>query len=593
MKIIPNNIHLIWFGSALCARHRVRLQEWQHLNPQHTIHLWTSFSINSKESNDDIVRFCHENTPFIQVHNVDNELSMNPMVREWLEHASIQQTSSRPNYAALSDIYRFYILNQFGGWYFDTDIEPWAPLPVDLETIHGVALDINFDTPSFRYSPGILCTIPNSLFTQMGIQLIERMIETHPIEIQQAVNHPIDAEKYVATHYTTGEIAFATLTSLTGAAGKPIIDRDREHADHALWPELSTDFYLKIDACDLIRIPDDSDSFSVEKVIELSQNYFSLILHHHRLFLVRKGAGTNSGFALSELEKREFELISEAIDDKTLLKTAHSTNYKDVWFSPEEAANLQTALLPAHRDLSTKIIVDKRIEALYCNVIKLSKHPDELSHTELKTLMPVYMLFDDTIFYSDFLTSSSQCLTAHHLAEISAIFPAEPDIAIPADLSMLDKIHTLIQLERADVDPFYDQITFLSGYFDAYHLVDCPTETRITVSVEDGASIAHSAPFQLFSNLYETEWLPKNEQSDELKRGYWHNPEMQALAINTKNTFYRSIAGVKPKSLLPPTLFQRISHHCSTFFHFEPTAKQGSTENTKTIQNTSSRQSHK
>lgn len=592
MKIIPNNIHLIWFGSALCARHRIRLQEWQHLNPQHTIHLWTSLQMNGKENYDDIVRFCHENTPFIQVHNVDDELSISPIVCEWLKNASIQQTSSRPNYAALSDIYRFYILNQLGGWYFDTDIEPWAPLPINLGTIHGFALDINFDTSSFRYSPGILCTIPNSLFTQMGIQLIERMIETHSIEIQQAVNNPIDAEKYVATHYTTGEIAFAALTHLTGASGKPIIDRNREHADHAVWPELSTDFYLKIEACDLIRIPN-SDSLSVDKAIQISQSYFSLILHRNGLFLLRKGAEISSGFALSGLEKREFESISEAIVDKTLLKTAHSTNYKDVWFSPEEAARLHTALLPAHRDLSTKIIVDKRIEALDCNIIKLSKHPDELSHAELKALIPVYMLFDDTIFYSDFLTSSSQCLTARHLAEMSAIFPVELDIAIPADLSMLNQINSLIQLERADNDPFYDQITFLSEYFDAYHLVDCTTETRVTASVEDSESIAHSAPFQLFSNLYETEWLPKNEQSDELKKGYWHHPEMKALAINTKNTFYRSIEGVKPKSLLSATLFQRISHHCSTFFHFESTPKQGSTEDTKTIQNTNSRQGHK
>lgn len=227
MYQIPNFINIIWMGSFLRETethpHQSRILQWKRLNPEHTLHLWVSNSMIDSATYEEFQAFCKSNG--IVLNNIDT-LLMNEKVCDWVK---LLMNDPHPNFGALSDIIRLYVLNQMGGWYFDTDVETEenASLPCNLHTHFGFALNLKSDEDSqfYYYSPDILVSCPQSSFLLKSIEIIETLVRDEPS--LDAINHQLhdvlQEKRRLATCYTTGEVAFAACCRLKSWYMAPLI----------------------------------------------------------------------------------------------------------------------------------------------------------------------------------------------------------------------------------------------------------------------------------------------------------------------------------------------------------------------------------
>jgi hypothetical protein len=121
MPYVPNHINFIWLGSMLRGTdihpHQARLSEWKQNNPKHMVQLW--FSRTAISSKPDAYQELHNFCLDVGIISGDiDELSMKKPVRDFIVRCMQHQS---PNWGAISDLLRFYILKK-GGYYFDTDI---------------------------------------------------------------------------------------------------------------------------------------------------------------------------------------------------------------------------------------------------------------------------------------------------------------------------------------------------------------------------------------------------------------------------------------------------------------------------------------
>ncbi len=210
MHIIPNSIHLIWLGSFLSEEHQQRISTWRDLNPDYSIYLWISKTKISENEYNIFNAFCTEKN--LILNDVDHINSISPVVNQWLK-AKLKLPF--PNYGALSDIYRFYIL-QRGGWYFDCDVTPIKALPLNLETQYGFALNANLvPGGGVAVTPDQLAVAPWTQFISMSIKIIEAMIKAGQ---GQDLDHYVHAEEprkcWMGTENTTGLIAYGATHKL-------------------------------------------------------------------------------------------------------------------------------------------------------------------------------------------------------------------------------------------------------------------------------------------------------------------------------------------------------------------------------------------
>lgn len=143
----PNHINFIWLGSFLRETadhpHQSRLLAWKLNNPRHTIHLWFSRAalLSKPEDYQALHQFCIDTG--IIPGDIDS-LPMKKHVRDFIVRC-MQHDS--PNWGALSDLLRFYVLKA-GGFYFDTDIitsQATSEL-YDLDLPFGFALHLRAPT---------------------------------------------------------------------------------------------------------------------------------------------------------------------------------------------------------------------------------------------------------------------------------------------------------------------------------------------------------------------------------------------------------------------------------------------------------------
>ena len=210
MHIIPNSIHLIWLGSFLSEEHQQRISTWRDLNPGYSIYLWISKTKISQNEYDIFNAFCTERNLILS--DVDHINTISPEVNQWLK-ARLKRPF--PNYGALSDIYRFYIL-QRGGWYFDCDVTPIKALPLNMETLYGFALNANLvPGGGVAVTPDQLAVAPWTQFISMSIKIIESMIKAgHGQDLDQYVQAEEPRECWMGTENTTGLIAYGATHKL-------------------------------------------------------------------------------------------------------------------------------------------------------------------------------------------------------------------------------------------------------------------------------------------------------------------------------------------------------------------------------------------
>ncbi|MGQ3891681.1 TcdA/TcdB catalytic glycosyltransferase domain-containing protein [Legionella sp. CNM-4043-24] len=215
---IPNQIHIIWFGSFLRKSHQDRIILWKLKNPLHTVNLWICKSMLNEDTCEKFDRFCSENK--ISLHDVSKlNFLMEPSVSESLYRL---MTHSQPNYAAISDIYRFYALKFLGGWYFDTDIDPKLALPVDLSLKYGFAIHAKILLSTvISFTPAIIVSSKESLFLTASLSIINNMTlasSDQPIPFIDhfsSLIHSRDAvQRMISTQITTGSIGQAACSYL-------------------------------------------------------------------------------------------------------------------------------------------------------------------------------------------------------------------------------------------------------------------------------------------------------------------------------------------------------------------------------------------
>ena len=99
--------------------------KWARMNPGYEVNLWyTSKTLNSTaKAQMSELQQCAVNAVVLRDINGDNKLMVG------LDNSFADEAFNKlPNFGAASDILRVAILIKHGGIYFDTDIEPVAPL---------------------------------------------------------------------------------------------------------------------------------------------------------------------------------------------------------------------------------------------------------------------------------------------------------------------------------------------------------------------------------------------------------------------------------------------------------------------------------
>lgn len=111
--MIPNIIHLIWFGDLPNDLEK-KIKLWKLYNKEYEIWLWTSTKF--------IKNFKNIKYPYLKLKSIEDSLKNNDIIKLWLS-VSIKKWGPMI-YGAASDIARLSIITEHGGHYTDLDNYP-------------------------------------------------------------------------------------------------------------------------------------------------------------------------------------------------------------------------------------------------------------------------------------------------------------------------------------------------------------------------------------------------------------------------------------------------------------------------------------
>lgn len=214
-KTLEKEIHLVWLGSVLRPNHLERMVNWKKLNPQHRVTVW----IDAKF--DEPVKKQVGNTD-IELKHVSS-LPMSVNVSQVISQlVGVRQDLLPPNFAAASDIYRFYILNLAGGWYVDTDVKP---IKLD-EILIGPQIKLCLFIQNSNYAkghpaPSVIGASSKNNLMKLSIETIEDLSHQLTEEDIKYIRSNQASERIVATENMTGGILDIALRNLK-IEGKPI-----------------------------------------------------------------------------------------------------------------------------------------------------------------------------------------------------------------------------------------------------------------------------------------------------------------------------------------------------------------------------------
>jgi len=213
---IPKNIHLIWLGSPMRHSHVSRTIEWKKLNAECDVTIWTDPEFQLITEN----VFSNSSITVNTITSID----MSYNLLKWAE-ALVKPGDNSPNYAAASDIYRMCILDNYGGWYVDTDIQPF-----DIGTVFiNEFLQFHFfgardNKLVSELYPSVIAAKPRSLLTRKGLEFLEELShECITEKYNQMIRSDIASIRMISTHLSTGLALRAALGKIY-INGLPIIE---------------------------------------------------------------------------------------------------------------------------------------------------------------------------------------------------------------------------------------------------------------------------------------------------------------------------------------------------------------------------------
>ena len=122
-------IHLIWIGSALREKDIATLREWRKLNPDHPIMVWIEDKYRDTVKSQ--LADLHVDIQLLSTLKIPD-----PTKQLLNKYSEKREDGLPPNHAAASDGYRFYILDKFGGWYFDFDKTPFNVDKIKVDALY-------------------------------------------------------------------------------------------------------------------------------------------------------------------------------------------------------------------------------------------------------------------------------------------------------------------------------------------------------------------------------------------------------------------------------------------------------------------------
>jgi mannosyltransferase OCH1-like enzyme len=154
--MIPKNLHFVWLGGKLPQEEKTNILSWKKYNPDLNIMIWTDDNIN--------------------------ELNISEQAIEAIN-------LGKGIYAYQADIIRYHAVNQFGGFYSDTDIKCYRKLENSLFNYDTVCLKphdkSNWLTNAFFGSS------PNSSFLSHLISLIKPTSKEHVHKMKCYIYGPV------------------------------------------------------------------------------------------------------------------------------------------------------------------------------------------------------------------------------------------------------------------------------------------------------------------------------------------------------------------------------------------------------------------
>ncbi len=209
-------VHLIWIGSPLREKDIKALSRWKKLNPDNEICVWIESQYDAvvrKQLAGIDVTIAHLST-----------LKIPDTVKNSIDKFIKKFANLPPNPAAASDIFRFYILDQIGGWYFDFDITPFVVAKTKIDPKYNFFTSYPTGDSATSLTPDVLLAHPKSLWTQNAIAYIEAAAPIFAEDKHVAlIRSQIASVRLAATENSTGNILSAVVSTIL-KRGYPIYD---------------------------------------------------------------------------------------------------------------------------------------------------------------------------------------------------------------------------------------------------------------------------------------------------------------------------------------------------------------------------------
>ncbi len=141
---IPKVLHLFWIGGELPPEYQENIKQWQALNPDYQIKLWSMSSSMPESQYKNLHDFCHSLGDNVSVCDLDDEAYADMPNSKW-----IKLNAKQRKWARASDVARHAILEREGGVYVDTDLKPLKPLGTIAAPL-GTRQFFYLDKPSLR-----------------------------------------------------------------------------------------------------------------------------------------------------------------------------------------------------------------------------------------------------------------------------------------------------------------------------------------------------------------------------------------------------------------------------------------------------------
>ncbi len=233
---LPEKINIIWLGGVIHKIHFKRINEWHQLNPKHTLYIWVEAKF---------FEYVKSQFKFTKskIKNIET-LNTSPSLKRWINKLILPRNDKLPpNYAAASDAYRFRVLmDNGGGWYFDTDMRPFNLNTKQVDDTYGFLINAYWSEGKFYNScPNAIAAFPNNYFIKNAIQFFENLAADGNEEAITNMRSNIALIRHSATEMCTGSAILATLTTIQ-VNGNYICDSKLSLNDPKVGDLIASDF---------------------------------------------------------------------------------------------------------------------------------------------------------------------------------------------------------------------------------------------------------------------------------------------------------------------------------------------------------------